>query len=412
MLSIDAPLLSGAAIGERFLALDVFLQAEQRIWREKPFTQHCLSWESEFPELASWLRKRSLSQAEACHANPYQLAAPQPFPRWAQQAKQLAHVGRYPQVTLQARPERMHHGIPGRKWQQIEHFCSALHAGAEQPFGLVRRWLDWCAGKGHLGRYIAWPNADLQCLEFNADLIASGQAISQKYLPHAQHHLCDVISNASVASLKSSDAVLALHACGDLHTHLVRQVSAQRVPRLALAPCCYNRIQTDDYQPLSSLGKASALRLNRDNLSLPLTATVTASAGQRRLRDQSMAWRLAFDLLQRELRGKDEYLPTPSLAAAWFNKPFAQWCRDLAALKGLPTAVEQNWARLETMGWQRLAEVRNLELVRGVFRRPLELWLVLDQALFLQEQGYTVAVGEFCSTQLTPRNILLRAYRL
>ena len=108
MLSIDAPLLSGAAIGERFLALDVFLQTEQRIWREKPFTQHCLSWESEFPELASWLRKRSLSQAEACHANPYQLAAPQPFPRWAQQAKQLAHVGRYPQVTLQARPERMH----------------------------------------------------------------------------------------------------------------------------------------------------------------------------------------------------------------------------------------------------------------------------------------------------------------
>src|SRR5699024_7896046 len=138
---------------------------------------------------------------------------------------------------------------------------------------------------------------------------------------------------------------------------------------------------------------------------------VTASARERRLRDQSMAWRLAFDSLQRELRGKDEYLPTPSLAAAWFNKPFAQWCIDLAARKELPAVPEQNWQALEALGWQRLAEVRNLELVRGLFRRPLELWLVLDQAVFLQEQGYTVELGEFCSMQLTPRNLLLRAYR-
>ena len=124
-----------------------------------------------------------------------------------------------------------------------------------------------------------------------------------------------------------------------------------------------------------------------------------------------MAWRLAFDVLQRELRGVDEYLPTPSLSATWFNKPFAQWCHDLAALKDLPAVPEQNWTALEAQGWQRLAEVRNLELVRGLFRRPLELWLVLDQALFLQEQGFTVELGEFCAIELTPRNLLLLARR-
>src|SRR5690554_5810541 len=335
MLSVDAPLLSGGALVERFLALDVFLFDQQSIWRDRPFTQQHLAWEAEHRELASWLRGRSLAAAEACHAEPYQLAAPQPFPHWAQQAKWLSRLGRYPQATLQARPERMHSGIPGRKWQQIEHFAGALQAGIEQSFAVTHSWLDWCAGKGYLGRYLAWPDADLQCLEFNADLIASGQAISEKYLPHAQHQLCDVLSSASVAPLLRTDTVVALHACGDLHTHLVQQVSAQRVPRLALAPCCYNRLQTDDYQPLSALGKQSRLQLNRDDLSLPLTATLTARAGQRRLRDQSMAWRLAFDLLQRELRASDEYLPTPSLSSSWFNKPFAQWCRDLAALRGL-----------------------------------------------------------------------------
>jgi hypothetical protein len=58
-----------------------------------------------------------------------------------------------------------------------------------------------------------------------------------------------------------------------------------------------------------------------------------------------------------------------------------------------------------------LAQVRNLELLRGLFRRPLELWLVLDRALFLQEQGYGVRLGTFCETPLTPRNLLILGER-
>jgi hypothetical protein len=50
-------------------------------------------------------------------------------------------------------------------------------------------------------------------------------------------------------------------------------------------------------------------------------------------------------------------------------------------------------------------------LVRGLFRRPLELWLVLDRALYLEENGYAVQVGEFCDSQLTPRNLMVLAQR-
>ncbi|MBP5114229.1 SAM-dependent methyltransferase, partial [Pseudomonas protegens] len=71
----------------------------------------------------------------------------------------------------------------------------------------------------------------------------------------------------------------------------------------------------------------------------------------------------------------------------------------------------QDWAALEAAGWQRLAQVRNLELLRGLFRRPMELWLALDRGLFLQEQGYAVRLGTFCEAPLTPRNLLLLAER-
>lgn len=411
MLNPDTPLLSGVALRERFLALDAFLSAQQSIWREKPFVKQRLDWEADFPELSSWLRARNLADAKACDENPYLVAAPQPFASWALQAELLSQMGRFSHPALIERPLRMRSGIAERKWQQIDAFARSVHGGAGQLLTDTTHWLDWCAGKGHLGRYLAWPNANLQCLEFDPELISSGQVISQKHLAHAQHTLCDVMSCESAEPLQQTGVVVALHACGDLHTHLVRQVSQQGAAALALAPCCYNRTQTESYQALSSLGQASQLQFDREDLSLPLMATVTATARERRMRDQSMAWRLAFDLLQRELRGIDEYLSTPPLSAAWFNQSFAQWCCDLAELKGLSDLPEQNWPALELTGWQRLAEVRNLELVRGVFRRPLELWLVLDQALLLQEQGFSVEVGEFCPLELTPRNLLLLAHR-
>ncbi len=124
-----------------------------------------------------------------------------------------------------------------------------------------------------------------------------------------------------------------------------------------------------------------------------------------------MARRLGFDLLQRTLRGIDEYLPTPSLPVSWLDAPYEDYCRHLAQLKNLPLSGEQNWAQWEAAGWQRLAQVRNLELVQNLFRRPLEIWLVLDRALYLQEQGYRVSVGTFCQRQLTPRNLLILGHK-
>ena len=88
-----------------------------------------------------------------------------------------------------------------------------------------------------------------------------------------------------------------------------------------------------------------------------------------------------------------------------------EYCQDLAKLKGLQVTGAPDWAALEQAGWARLARVRNLEQVRNLFRRPLELWLVLDRALYLGEQGFEVRLGSFCPYPLTPRNLMLLAER-
>ncbi|WP_339415470.1 methyltransferase [Pseudomonas sp. RL_105y_Pfl1_103] len=386
----------------RFEALDAFLIKHQGLWRPRPFIHRQLPWEPEHPELARWLRQRSLSDAETSHNHPHTLPAPAPFPTLACEALRLSAVDKLPTRLLQPAAHRLNVDVPGRKWQQIEAFGAALQF-AQTP----RHWLDWCAGKGHLGRRLLHTGQQLTCLEYDPALIAAGQALSDHHGLPAIHRLQDVMADVA---LSREHTPVALHACGDLHVRLLKLASAVGCQQLALAPCCYNRITADTYQALSTAGRASTLHLSIDDLGLPLSETVTAGKRVRLQRDTSMARRLGFDQLQRELRGCDEYLPAPSLPTRWLDKPFADYCRELARLKGLSTG-EQEWAVLEAYGWSRLAEVRNLELVRGLFRRPLELWLVLDRALFLSEAGYKIEVGSFCETALTPRNLMVLAER-
>ncbi|PKM25707.1 MAG: SAM-dependent methyltransferase [Gammaproteobacteria bacterium HGW-Gammaproteobacteria-13] len=402
-----AHILQDVALLQRFQALDSFLIEHQTLWRPRPFVHYpALPWEAEHPQLAAWLRSQSLEHAEAAHNQPHLLQAPAPFPQLAAQAYDLSQIDELPQSSAQVLPARFSSDIPGRKWQQIDAFARSL-SFIQKP----QHWLDWCAGKGHLGRMLAHGGGNLTCLEYNPQLVSSGQQLSHKLGITAQHIEQDVLADDAVMQLQAQHTPVALHACGELHTRLLQLASKAGCQQLAVAPCCYNRISTASYQPLSASAQASTLQLSIDDLGLPLSETVTAGARVRRQRDQSMARRLAFDLLQRQLRGVDEYLPAPSLPPAWLDKPFADYCQDLAALKQLPTPLAQDWQQLERSGWQRLAEVRNLELLRGLFRRPLELWLLLDRALFLHEQGYTVCLGTFCTTEQSPRNLLLLAER-
>lgn len=386
----------------RFQALDAFLIEHQGLWKPRPFTHRQLPWETEHPDLAQWLRQRSLTDAETSHNQPHDLLAPAPFPQLAAQARQLSAVDKLPAPPLAPARHRLNVDVPGRKWDQIEAFGAAL-----QFKQVPTHWLDWCAGKGHLGRRLLQNGQALTCLEYDPALIAAGQALSDHHGLPVTHRLQDVMADVSI---NREHTPVALHACGDLHVRLLQLASTAGCQQLALAPCCFNRINADAYQPLSNAGRASRLKLSIDDLGLPLSETVTAGKRVRLQRDTSMARRLGFDQLQRELRGVDEYLPTPSLPANWLEKPFADYCRELAHLKGLSTA-EQDWTALEAYGWRRLAEVRNLELMRGLFRRPLEVWLVLDRALYLEENGYKVQVGTFCEPALTPRNLMVLAER-
>jgi len=50
-------------------------------------------------------------------------------------------------------------------------------------------------------------------------------------------------------------------------------------------------------------------------------------------------------------------------------------------------------------------------LIRNALGRALEIYLLLDRAIYLEEQGYKVKVEEFFDEELSPRNIGITAVR-
>lgn len=393
------------ALPQRFAELDDWLARHRRWWQPRAFQQLRLPWENAHPALSQRLRTLTPATVEALSHDGAALAALlAPFIEQAERGPELCALPPFePAADLVSWAEP--YGVPGRKWRQTQAFAQCLPAG-DLPL------LEWCAGKAHLARALARERGlRADALEWNAALVEEGNALSQREaLPVTLHHV-DVLADAARDYLRREQQVVALHACGDLHVRLL-QYCGDRGPRaLALVPCCYHLTECVHYAPLSAAARRSTLALGRDDLRTAVQETVTAPARVREQRGALQAWRLGFDLLQRDVRGVDEYLPSPSLPPSVLREGFAAFCARQAQRAGIDLPAGIDYAQYARRGEQRLREVAALDLVRLLFRRPLELWLVLDRALLLRERGYRVEVGEFCAAQLTPRNILIRAHR-
>nr|WP_275298147.1 methyltransferase [Halomonas campisalis] len=375
------------------------------LWQPLPFQYRRSPWCERFPVLEEALLALGAADCERLQHAPF---SDTPLAAWLPVAELAQQVSLPPlEATPTGLPPAWSQHVGGRKWRQIEAFVA--HTRAEPGQAL----LEWCAGKGHLARTLArHRGAPVMALEWQVSLCAEARRLAGRQGVAVEVHQQDVLAGEAARWLGRQTHVAALHACGDLHRRLL-ELAVSSGSAVTLAPCCYQRTAVETYRPLSRQGRqlaaAHELTLSREDLALAVQETVTAPRNVRLKRERANGWRLGFDLLQREIRGQDSYLPVPSLAYGRLPEGFADFCRWAADQKGLTLPERLDWAALERAGRQRQREVSRLELVRHLFRRPLEVWLALDRLLLLEEAGFEIELGTFCSRELTPRNLLLRA---
>jgi hypothetical protein len=381
--------------------LDTALLAWRQLWHPQPFREARPAWCEQWPALTAALL--ALSDADAAHLNDDAPAAL----RWL--AAYLPEVdGLLPLIDIPVAEntppsvpgERWAWEIPGRKRAQIEAFAGAVQPGGE---GVI----DWCGGKGHLGRLLglAWQKP-VHTLEIDAALCADGEQLAGRI--GLDHRFLERDALAVADWPRPGQQAVALHACGNLHRRLVEHGAGAGVARFDVAPCCYYRGVNTHYQPLSAGGQ---LQLSRDDTRLAVTETVTASPRLTRQRDHGIAWKLAFTAWREQVGGV-AYKTFKPVPAPWLRGSFADFLANMAVREGLPAPDQRHLDAIEAAGWQRLREVLRLSIPRHAFRRALELWLVLDLADYLGERGYEPSLSTFCDRQLTPRNLLLTARRM
>jgi hypothetical protein len=386
-----------------FARLDQLLTSEQALWRLQPLQLVQIPWTN--AKLLALLNRLSLDDCD--HIDQCPQRQQQTFGAlWpALFADEIAPPAMFQPQGLHP-PFWLATDIGGRKWQQILLFAEAT-AQTKLPV------LEWCAGKGHLGRVLAQQFQREVCsVEWQQPLCDQGAALAEK-LDLPQSFVCrDVLQNPVADLFAQQQHVVALHACGDLHRSLLEHAVTAQCQQLAVLPCCYHLQQAADYQPLSKAAQQSKLQLTKSELKLAVQGQVTGGERVRRLRQTEMLWRRAYQQWRAALTGDDNYQPLASVSKHWFSGEFRAFADWAAAQHQLTLPPGDDGRQYLQQAAPLLLTQRRIELVQHLFRRPLELWLVLDRALFLAEQGYQVQVQQLCETTLTPRNLLISASKI
>ena len=384
---------------EQFSALDSLLMNTRSYWQCTAFDFDCLPW-PELHDPLTALTDQDVAELDTDQAQLYQFFSP-----YIPGIEQLSRLASLPVITSSRTdyPFWISNGIKGRKFTQLQDFVGALPAN-NQPI------LEWCAGKGHLGRMLAFNGApSVHSIELQSHLCEQGQKSAQQQGLAMQFSQADVLTDNTQGFFNPQTHAVALHACGALHQTFMHQASAAKVTQISFSPCCYHLFTENNYQAMSEQAKRSALNLTHRDLKLALQETVTAPSRVGKVRKTEVEWRLGFDALRKSLTGESAYVSVPSVNKAIFSDSFESFCKWAADKKALKLPKDIDYNKFLLIGQARKKITERVELVRHVFRRAIEVWLVLDRALYLQQQGYNVSVSTFCEKQLTPRNILILA---
>ncbi len=386
-----------------FKTLNNLLLDTKQYWQLLAFDQDQIPWSELEPELNS-LNEHSLLELES---DPdLSLAF---FKNTIPQLTKIHQItSSLTQYTDEVKfPFWLETGVKGRKISQLRSFVAAVN---EQNLPV----LEWCAGKGHLGRMLIHKGSpQVHSIELQKHLCEQGNMLAKKYDMNIQFTQANVLETPVDQYIKSKQHVVALHACGQLHQTLMTKAVSTQTEKITLSPCCYHLIPEKHYQAMSDIAKHSTLDLTLHDLKLALQETVTAANRITIKRNIEVEWRLGFDQLMRSVTGDNKYISVPSVSKSMFSgsfKQFCLWAADKKSIK-LPSDLikDEDFEVYLAKGKVKKKVTERIELVRHLFRRAIEIWLILDRVLYLQQHGYQVEVNEFCEKQVTPRNILIRA---
>jgi SAM-dependent methyltransferase len=308
-------------------------------------------------------------------------------------------------TTLAAPPGPPQRGETPRKRAQIDAFGRLVAPIAAR----ATRVIDVGSGHGHLTREIARRIArPVIGLERDPALAGRARTLSSGASP--TFAVTDVLRDGLAFS--GGDCVVGLHACGELGDVMVTSAARLRGVTLALVGCCLQKRRQLSRRPLcAAAGLAESLELPRALLGLSNLAA--REEGVEATRAENLVARERRLALNRLLSEGSRPLRVGAEIEG-LNRRTAH--RDLSLLvarafevRGRPAPSRR--AIDEAAAWARVAHARarRLSVPRALLARVLEVYVLLDRAFHLEQNGLRVELGVLFPASVSPRNLALLA---
>jgi len=276
----------------------------------------------------------------------------------------------------------------------------------------VTRAVDIGGGAGHLARTLA---ITLQLPTTTIDRDAALQTLGRSLLQKLRLSDVSLEFVAGDVQAERQDALdsyfegsclsVGLHTCGPLAwTHLKK---SRKSLGLLNFGCCYDRM---------NVARDCQQSLFAQEHPLPLTtfALFLATRGRRRTlaefaqQERVNTFRLALHLFLQEEDLATGFVTVGDASRAVYAGGFAAYAADrmqFLKLDFAPHAARAEAFIKRTDVRRSMREFFLLNVVRNAFARPLEVLLLLDRALWLEEQGHEVELRQFFDHSISPRNL-------
>lgn len=407
----------------QFLQIRAILLLRQKIWSKEVLLDFPNAL-NDYPD--EWLQEL----AEYSHFDLWKLDARRPpehkpktpLGQYLSELHQLTSLPTKNYQPFLSLPSWAFSGVKEKKQHEISVLAQMLEQKKAET--QHKTLVDIGGGVGHFARIMAhYFQHPTISVERDAELQALGKKRIHKHPTPAKAQALEFINlnfqdyrlqEKELAPLFQSDHfTLGLHTCGPLAVrHLEAQVHFKARGILNFG-CCYAKMTNPKDFQLSQVSKENPIELSVYALNLATRSHGEMTYPDFCLKEKVKSFRYSLQLLLKEEFGINDFLSVGDSPLREYMGSFSNYAQKKIDALGLKSQKPSHswqdfYQRFQTQ--QIVRKMFLADIIRWQYGRALELIILLDRALYLEENGHKVELAEYFQEKISPRNIGIYAY--
>ncbi len=271
--------------------------------------------------------------------------------------------------------------------------------------------IDIGSGAGHLSSFLLQNNTKTStCLDKEKAYQDIGKKKLQRYYPEILKRINFMTADfqdIQDISCAQETTVIGLHACGALSKNIIDFYLNSEAKYLLNYGCCFHKMNADNFN-LSTFAKSQPLELTNHELTMAAKSYKNISQATFEQREKVKLYRYVLHMYLYD-HFKSGFTSIGNTHSSDYQKDFAHYAKKYSL------QLKQHDSKKLNFFFQTKKDLAKfyirLGIIRSHFSRLIEIYLILDRALYLKENQTHVSVTETFDRKISPRNLSLMAYK-